>query len=278
MATDQFKAAVYIPSMLPLARIGDRICVLTQLEPPVFTPDLPDEYDYASNLKRRGITATCIVSPNKINICRRENGVCSWLDDRRNNISDLLMNSAALNDEASALTVAILTGNDDYISDKWRGALSEAGIAHILALSGVHVAIIAWVTAIVLFPLTIMQLNKLRLIITILVLWSFAILTGLSDSVMRATIMTTIVLVALLLQRRTSVYNTLAFALLVILFVSPTSLYSIGFQLTFAAVLAIVSINPILCGKIDRRKHPYLFKIVVALATPVSAVIGTGII
>ena len=181
-----------------------------------------------------------------------------------------------MSDPTIAFYIATITGDDSFLTDDSREEYSRSGLAHILALSGLHVAIIATVIAALLFPLHLMRQRKLRYIITIVILWIYAIVTGLSPSVTRAVVMTSMFLIALMIERRNSSLNALCFAALVILLFSPMSLYSIGFQLSFCAVASILifanRMNPIS----PRHKIAYHFTSLITVS--ISAMIGTGLI
>ena len=109
-----------------------------------------------------------------------------------------------------------------------------------LSLSGLHVGFIALIIWWLLFPLDYLRLKKLRLVVTLAAIILFAVFTGLSPSVVRATIMIGFVFASVLFYRRSVSLNALAMAALLILVFSPSSLYSVGFQLSFITVCAIL--------------------------------------
>ncbi len=145
-----------------------------------------------------------------------------------------------------------------------------------LAISGLHVGIIAFVISIVLWPLYITGFGHARSIIIIAAVWLYAMIIGLPASVVRAALMATIYFTGRSLQRRTSPLNSLALAALCILVVSPEAMFQIGFQLSFAAVLAIIlfaeRLNPV------GRRRRIAYNAASYLCVTLSAVIGTGIL
>lgn len=148
--------------------------------------------------------------------------------------------NSRLSPGSQRLVAALLLGNSNYIDHATRQEFSAAGVAHVLALSGLHVGFIALLLWWLLFPLDYLGLRRLRLLITLAAIILFAVFTGLSPSVVRATVMTGCVLTSVMLYRRSSALNALAVAALAILVFSPASLYSVGFQLSFITVAAVL--------------------------------------
>lgn len=141
---------------------------------------------------------------------------------------------------AQQFVAALLLGDSRIIDKTTRQEFSAAGIAHVLALSGLHVGFIALIIWWLLFPLDYMRLKKLRLVITLVAIGAFAIFTGLSPSVIRATVMIGMVFASFIFYRRSMSMNALALAALMILVFSPSSIYSVGFQLSFVTVGAVL--------------------------------------
>ena len=131
-------------------------------------------------------------------------------------------------------------GNKGAVDKATRQEFAAAGVAHVLALSGLHVGFIALIIWWLLFPLDYLRLKKLRLVITLGAIALFAVFTGLSPSVIRATVMMGMVFASLIFYRRSASLNSLLVAALLILIFSPSSLYSVGFQLSFITVGAVL--------------------------------------
>ncbi|MCX2741699.1 ComEC/Rec2 family competence protein [Pontibacter anaerobius] len=144
-----------------------------------------------------------------------------------------------------AIASALILGVKDELDNSIRQAYADTGTMHVLAVSGLHVGLIYTVLMLVLarFSATARQ-RWLGAILVLAVLWLYAFITGLSPSVLRAVLMFSLVTVGLGLQRRTVVYNTIAFAALVLLYSNPYNLFEVGFQLSFLAVLGIVYLQP----------------------------------
>ena len=142
--------------------------------------------------------------------------------------------------------IAALTVNDrSGMTPDLRRRFSTAGVAHLLAVSGFHVGLVSGVLALLLGflpPTTPCRLFRCGLMI--LVAWAYAAVSGLSAPAVRAATMLTIYLIGVALRRTPDPYNTLFASALLMLFVDPFSLFDVGFQLTFAAVLFILLLAP----------------------------------
>ena len=149
--------------------------------------------------------------------------------------------------EELGIIQALLLGQRQDISEEIYNNYAAAGVIHILAVSGLHVGIILWLLHKLFSPLERRKKGRvLKTIILIALLWLFAILAGLSPSVVRAVTMFSFVAVGLQIKRRTSVINTLFMSMMVLLLIRPQFIFEVGFQLSYLAVFSIVLLQPIL--------------------------------
>lgn len=142
-----------------------------------------------------------------------------------------------------ALASALTTGDRDFMDPHTRKYFADSGTMHVLAISGLHVGIIYFV-AIYLFSFfgKSRHIWMIRLVVIMVLLWSYAFVTGLSPSVMRASLMFTLLLLGQSFQRKASVYNVLAVSAFLLLIIHPLWIRDAGFQLSYFAVLGIVTI------------------------------------
>ncbi len=193
----------------------------------------------------------------------------------RSEIVDMI-SASDLMPATKTFLITTLTGDRSFLTPADRDLFSRAGVAHILALSGLHVAIISLVVSWLLFPLTVLRRNKLKMCVIVVVLWAYAIMTGLTPSVVRAVIMASVFVLSRILERQPSPLNSLSFAAICILLFDPSAIYSAGFQLSFAAVIFILlfaeKLNPV-----NKRNRP-LYTIVAWFTTSFAAAMGTGIV
>jgi competence protein ComEC len=122
---------------------------------------------------------------------------------------------------------------------------TNAGVIHVLAISGLHISVLYFFLIFILRPLRSFRFGReLELVLVLLVLWLFALLTGLPASVTRAVTLFSFMSVGAYFNRSKSLYNAMAVSALFILLFSPNTLFDIGFQLSYAAVLSIVLLQP----------------------------------
>jgi len=145
------------------------------------------------------------------------------------------------NRDELGIAEALLIGYTNDLDKDLVQAYSNTGVVHIIAISGMHLALIyvllVWVFA------KIPGINKskwLQLVLILTILWMFSILTGASPSVLRAAVMFSFIAVGKNLFKQASIYNSLAASAFVLLCYNPYYLWAVGFQLSYLAVLSIV--------------------------------------
>lgn len=163
------------------------------------------------------------------------------------------------NTASSAFATALLLGDRSSLPGEIVQAYSSSGLIHVLAVSGLHVAIIYMLLQTILSRL-LNGRQGLLLICLLVALWVYAAITGLSASVTRASLMCSLLAVGKHFHRQSGVYNTLSAAALLLVWIQPNWLFDTGFQLSFAAVTGIVYLQPILVKSLYLR-HAWLLKI-----------------
>ncbi|MBR5638553.1 MAG: ComEC/Rec2 family competence protein [Muribaculaceae bacterium] len=206
---------------------------------PVRNMGNPDEMDYASYLLHKGIRYHQHTKLEAVTKVGESPTLMTRAENLRQTLEHKILNSS-LAPETQSMLIAVLLGNDDFITPETREHFSVVGVAHVLALSGLHIAVITLLIWFLLFPLDYLRAKKLRLVLTLLLLIGYDILTGMSPSVVRATVMIAFVFMSTLFYRKSTPLNSVAAAALVILVFSPGSLYSVGFQLSFITVAALI--------------------------------------
>ncbi len=153
-----------------------------------------------------------------------------------------------------ALVSAVSLGYKRELDERVRELYATSGGSHLLAVSGLHVGII-YSFLYFLFPffLNRRSLLWLRELIVICIMWGFAFITGMPDSIIRSVIMFSLLSVSKVTGRNSSSVNTLGFAALVMLVANPASLFDIGFRLSFCAVLSILLFEPLISSFIKMR-------------------------
>ena len=157
------------------------------------------------------------------------------------------MSEAHPTDRGFAPNPRIFLGQRQSINPETYQNYINAGAVHILAISGLHIGIVLGILNGFLLPLTYFKNGRyFKLIIILLLLWSFAIISGFSASVTRAVTMFSIVSFAMHIKRPSNIYNTLVLSMFIILLFKPLFIFDVGFQLSYVAVFAIVWIKPLI--------------------------------
>lgn len=208
------------------------------------SPQNPQRFDYKEYMKFQSIYASLDTKNEYFEIDNFNSSLKSHAEEIRLTIKKKL-EDAGFKGEPLNLIEAMLLGRRDNISKETLSHFQDSGVIHVLAISGLHVGIILiflhWFTYFTLYH----RLTRLaRPLIIIIGLWGFAFIAGLSPSVVRATLMFSILSLSYFLQRRTSTVNILCIALLLMLIYQPQYLFQTGFQLSFIAVLGILMLHP----------------------------------
>jgi len=144
-------------------------------------------------------------------------------------------------DEAQIMK-AMLVGDKTLVSQEMKELYKSAGIAHVLAISGLHISVIA---AVLWWIFKKLRVHKnLQEIIVIIILWGYAGITGFSISITRSVIMATTILLGTLLEEKSDPITSLSFAALILLVYNNLYLWDIGFQLSFVAVGSLILLTP----------------------------------
>lgn len=145
-----------------------------------------------------------------------------------------------------AVAAALLLGVKSDLDSNLRNAYADTGAMHVLAVSGLHVGILIAILGFLLSFLKLFGPNgkRLRALLLLLILWLFALLTGASPSVLRASTMFSFVLVGRILGRPINIYNSLAASAFLLLCLDSNLLYQVGFQLSYLALIGIVYLHP----------------------------------
>ncbi|MBR1809055.1 MAG: ComEC/Rec2 family competence protein [Paludibacteraceae bacterium] len=242
----------------------------------------PYEFDYDKWLRIHGIAGVVFLDENewlRVDSCDKRT-LRVTAEMLRHRLVRLLKKSG-LSDQESAIVAAMTVGEREELDAETRRKFSAAGAAHVLAVSGLHTGV---VFAAVMFLLTgfgmfpVLYRQKWRRwavnIAGICIIWVYAFLTGMSPSVMRAALMITLFYGADALGRRQVPLNTLAAAAFLNLIIEPQALFSVSFQLSYAAVLGILVFYKKIAG-IVVFKHKLPRRMWQLLAVSVSAQLGT---
>ncbi|WP_396140067.1 ComEC/Rec2 family competence protein [Flavobacterium sp.] len=208
----------------------------------------PNLFDYGKYLENQEIYAQVYTKPNQIKITNYEAGLWAGFSNFRENIISNLEESAISKEELNVLNALIL-GQQQDISPEILKDYQYAGAIHILSVSGLHVGFILLFITFLLKPISNSRKGSLlKLTLVVLSLWSFAILAGLSPSIVRSVTMFSFLAIGIHLRRTVNIFHTLVVSMLLILLFKPSFLFDVGFQLSYLALFFILWLQPILAG------------------------------
>lgn len=230
----------------PMPRYGQTVLVQGNLQE-VNGPMNPGEFDYRKYLAMHGITHQLYAdsaSWSGTTIANNGNPLKATAIAWRTHLLGVLQR-AGLTGTDYGVVAALVLGDDDHIDPGLMHAYAASGTLHVLSVSGLHVAIVYLVfNAMFGFLMRFKNGVYVKAIVLILILWIYALLTGMSPSVLRSAAMLSFVVAGTCMRQRPHILNTLAASALVLLLVDPYLLFDVGFQLSYAAVAGIVLIEP----------------------------------
>ena len=253
----------------------------------------PGGFDYERYMAFQRIWARSYAAAEKLSIQSRGKASTRMpvFDDRRTRISEMIdglgTEAPGSSQSVKAVSRALLIGDRKGISTALREKFNRAGVGHLLAISGLHIGIVAtvtftifrWIVAWLSPVLWAGWTRRTAAILTFVPVLAYGFLAGMSPSTQRAVIMVSIFLLTLLFDRDQDLINTICVAGMLILVINPPALFSISFQLSFTAVLVIVSgmslMRPIL-QKTKGVKAALITKGAAFMAVTLFATVGTA--
>ncbi|WP_317162734.1 ComEC/Rec2 family competence protein [Winogradskyella endarachnes] len=234
----------------------------------------PFQFDYSAYLKLKQVYHQLYLDrTNILQLSDSKSTIYGYADQLRTKINSKLIEAGFKNEELSIIN-ALLLGQRQTIDKSVYNNYVNSGTIHILAVSGLHVGIILWILNFLFKPLLYLKHGHfIRPFILVIILWSFAVIAGLSPSVTRAVTMFSIISIAMHLKRPTNIYNTLVISAFVILLLNPVFLFSVGFQMSYLAIIGIVSVQPIIY-KLWKPKFIILDKLWQIFTVTLAAQIG----
>lgn len=268
-------ARLTIPTFDPHLTEGNCIIFKGEMQPITFHTDLPDEWSPEMISAEQGIAVRFFINEDDIVEIKESAGIISYFNRVRHDLKTILYQTN-LSPSAKEFYATAILGDSSEMTESTQKTFRDSGLSHILALSGLHVGVIAMLISLALWPLRIFTDRRITSVLVILLLWFYAAIAGFGPSVTRAVIMTSIYICGQMAQRRSSPFNSLCFAAFAILIFDPTSLFSIAFQLSFAAVASIITFSDVLNPISRRSRVAYFFASYLSIS--ISAMIGTGFI
>lgn len=220
---------------------GDQVSVVGKLAvPTTFETDLGRTFNYPGYLHARGISYTMTLASLNIDSPGQGNPFLTWLYMAKDNFTTVL--EQVIPEPQVGLSEGLLLGIQQALGADLNTAFKRTGITHMVVLSGYNVMIVAMF---LMYMLTAILPLRTRTIVGIGAMIVFAILVGLSATVVRATIMSVLYLIGQATARNYVVLRGLFFAGAVMLLTNPYLLvYDVGFQLSFMATFGLIAVSP----------------------------------
>lgn len=252
------KVRVVLPGSQPEIFPGDWVRLRARLTPPP-PPAAPGAYDFQRQLYFSGIGAVGFsFGPAAITRPAMETGVqnpvlvlSNWISRTRQVVGSRVQDAFAIAGKpvVGAVVRALMTGERGSIPEPVLTDFRESGIAHLLAISGLHIGLVAGFVFLGLRSLLALferltlhyPIKKIAAVIAIFSALAYALLAGATVPTLRAFLMISIILTAVVFDRRGLSLRLIAFAAFVILIFRPESLLGASFQLSFTAVTALVA-------------------------------------
>ena len=246
----EWKAAsglVIIYHQAPEPLLPGQVIRVSKAPERVGAPKNPHEFDYRAFLARKGVYFRQFIGKDfQVLEKAGESSLEFFLVNFRNHLATRLRDQIP-DPQSEQIALALLLGQKQSLDRDLREGYVQAGVMHILAVSGLHVGIIYALFLGLLKPLRLSKKwSKIYLLFVVLLIWVYAVVTGLSPSVVRAATMFSLLSLGQLRERKPSIFNILAFSAMLMIAVNPEVIKEVGFQLSYLAVAGIVLIQPLI--------------------------------
>ncbi len=202
----------------------------------------PGGFNYKRYCLFHDITQQVYLQPGEYEILPEKTGgkLQQFIFSSREKILKILRNNIQ-GEKELGLAEALLIGYKNDLDKTLVQSYTNTGVVHIIAISGLHLGLIYWLLAQLLKPFR--RTKKTRWLSPLLIiagLWLFSLLAGAQPSILRSALMFTCIVIGESLDRKTSIFNTMAVSAFILLCINPFLLWDVGFQLSYAAVSSII--------------------------------------
>ena len=196
------------------------------------------QFDYKKYLARQKVYLQAYL-PN--DILKTEKNEVSFSDEIRQKRLEILskINQTPLSPKIQEFLKGIILSDRTEMDKETVNDFNQTGLVHLLAISGSHMVIIFWMTLFVFNQIIPVKFRKLSIILSLALIWAFAIFIDYGSSVMRSCLMISCYYVMVLLQRKSDLLHSLALSAFILLIVDSNQFFDVGFQLSYVAVLGI---------------------------------------
>lgn len=216
--------------------LGDRVATVLEIKEPNRNTN-PKLFNYRRHLESKKIFATSSSKQNT-KIINRKNFTTFEKFSIKSKEHVVTSLDKSLNENNANIIKSILLGDDSFLDEENISNFRKLGLAHILAVSGLHIGIIF---GFLIFIFDLLKLHRrISMIIAVLIIWIYSGVIGFPPSVLRASLMFSLLCIGRIIYKRNDPINTLSFAGFIMLTVNPMGIYSVSFQLSFIATFTIL--------------------------------------
>ncbi len=196
------------------------------------------QFDYKKYLARQDVYFQAYL-PN--NVLKTEKKSILFEDKIKQKRLDILnqINHSSLSPKIQEFLKGIILADRTEMDAETVKDFNQTGLVHLLAISGSHMVIIFWLTLLIFNQILPVKFRKVSIVLSILLIWTFAIFIDYGSSVMRSCLMITCYYMMVLLQRKSDLLHSLALSAFILLIFDSNQLFDVGFQLSYVAVLGI---------------------------------------
>jgi competence protein ComEC len=224
-------------------KLGDTF-LLPNTWKPINNSGNPFELNYQQQCARKGIYFQQFMDQQKIRVYATKNNNSFSLIQRTHNYGIRSIQQNIKDSNTSALLKAMLLGDERDIDPSLREAYSDTGIIHIISISGAHVGILFAAISALFGLINNKKIKWVQLWLSLGIVWFYVLMSGASTPALRAAIMFSIMAIGAASQQQANPLNQLLSAAFVLLLFNPMWLFTIGFQLSFIAVLSLIIFYP----------------------------------
>ena len=232
------------------------------------------QFDYGKYLSRKGIYFQSYL-PNFLKIAKRDDLTFAEKVKQRRLETLAKIDQTNLKKRSREFAKGIILADRTEMDQKTVRDFRDSGMMHILAISGTHMAIIFGVILLLLNFVVPPKYRRQKIIVALILIWSFAVFIDFGNSVVRSCIMISSYYTFILLQRKTDLLHSMALAGFVILILNSNQLFEVGFQLSFAAVGGIYWFNQPILKYLPKARNKFQNFMLNVLSISLSAQLGT---
>lgn len=237
-------------------------------------PKNPQQFNYKAYLKRQGIIAKTYLDTQLVELHNLAPPIWVYPQIYRNQLAKTM--DGYIDDKAArAVLKSLILGERGELDSETRSIFIESGTMHLLAISGMHLGIVAGILFLIIRRIwPYFHQRGIRSLVLIIGIWLYTAITGFPSSAVRASLMISLFVMGEVILRSHSKYNTLFATALIMLIIHPSYLFDVGFQLSFLAVLSIFYFYPIF-NQILSFENEIFRKVWSLISLSLAAQIGT---